>query len=148
MKSRLFIIAFAVVLSGCYTSMRSLDKKPAKYDGRTVRVKGRVETWIDLSTEFKFIVLSNKFDTRTVIVLAQVPKPQKGKVMTVRGTFRKNFHMRQYNMPVVVDSSRTKIVLHRNIFYGKYAKSLAGWFVNEKVKTTYIQRDTLPPDID
>jgi uncharacterized membrane protein YcgQ (UPF0703/DUF1980 family) len=93
------ILFLIITLSACYTtSVKKLYKKSEKYQGKNIRVRGRVVSSIELSDLRSFTIRNRK---GKIMVVTENLLPLKNDRLRVKGKFERNFIYKDQNMMVI-----------------------------------------------
>jgi hypothetical protein len=94
-------ICFALVLSGCASSLKIRDilDNPARYNGRSVQIHG-VVTKTSMSLGRGAYELSD--NTGSILIVAQ-EAPRHGSSLKVQGTFRSSFNWGDGTVAAIVE---------------------------------------------
>ncbi len=107
----LLLISMIIFFTSCTTSIELINKKPEKYDGKNVRVSGRVISSLQLRDIMCFTL--KKHDEKICVVTKNY-LPITGEYIFVKGIVQRNY---QYD-------GRSLLVIQEN---AKKAKKFKSW---------------------
>jgi uncharacterized membrane protein YcgQ (UPF0703/DUF1980 family) len=87
-----------LILSACATPVKKIYKSPDKFQGKQVKVKGRVISSIELSDLYSFTI---KDKSGKIMVVTENLLPLKNDRIRVKGTFEKNFIYKEKTIMVI-----------------------------------------------
>lgn len=97
---KIYITFFLIILvsATCATPVRKIYKSPDKFQGKQVKVKGRVISSIELSDLYSFTIRDK---SGKIMVVTENLLPLKNDKIRVKGTFEKNFIYKEQTIMVI-----------------------------------------------
>jgi len=141
MKTIFFLLLCISLFSiSCYTTISCIERHPENYINQTVKVKGIVEDWLYDYHGYYFIVLTNRYNTKKLLVYKQMPNLWYHQRIKVEGKIIKA-KIQNNVVLVLIDTNNYsyKIKTNKNKYiveYLSFRDSLPTtlWF-NNKVRT-------------
>jgi len=111
----LLIFTIIIVLSGCYTSIRTITKHPDYYNLKKVKIRGRVVSSIELD-DLNIFYLQNK--KHTISVVTEGYLPLNNEFIIVRGRVYSNFkYHSKWKMQVIYEQIKIKNIRSKDAEY-------------------------------
>ena len=98
---KLVFFLFVATLTNCTTPIGLINKKPDKYDGKKVKVSGKVISSLQLADIMCFTL---KERGSVICVVTQNYLPLIGSEIKVKGSFKKNYSYNDRKMMVVEEN--------------------------------------------
>ena len=102
----LILLLFITIINySCCTNIKSIEKHSNFYNGKTVRIKGKVTSSLELN-DVKIFVLKNKKGHKIYVVTNNI-LPIYGEKIKIKGTVNKAFkYKKNSKMLVVIDKKQ------------------------------------------
>jgi hypothetical protein len=98
-----FFLFVLSILSGCFTTVKSINKNPERFQGKKVYIRGKVVSSLDLLDIECFTLKGRK---GTLLIVSDNLLPLKRDKIWVTGVVEKNFKYKKRRLLVVVEKKK------------------------------------------
>jgi len=104
-KYILIVLSSVLIISGCVTSIQRIEKKPAKYNGKKVHIRGTVISSLDLR-EINCFTLRDK--SSKILVVTENMLPLKNDKIRVKGIVNQQYQYKDQTF-IVIKEKKLKL---------------------------------------